>query len=255
MWKYRAGWNAGFAVAGFVAGIGLMLALGFAKDPNESEKEILPKNTFSDLRITVMPLKQKDINAAMTIYKGDTPIIIIYRNDSNEVDRFGIANGRHGILALGGLAKSGISKFGVYGNEVHGGRRTPVLTMVASDKPGVWYKVRYAPTFIPVYDGGKLTRYRTVGELYTDLDFDGQFDAKEIWNDKSVIVSESILIKGEWRELGRMDSNGRFSKRAGAYDPNDLSAFTEDVDGGNKTYFDFVPGKGWRQRSQTEVRS
>ncbi len=254
MRRHQAHWNAGFAMTGFAAGIMLMLVLGSAKGRKEDEKDILPRNTFGDLRIVTTPVERSGSKDSMAICKGDIPIIFIYMNDSNEIDRFGISNGKQGILAVGWLTKSGISKFAVYGNEVHGGRRTPVLSMVASDKPGVWHKARYAPAFTPVYDDGKLTRYRAVGELYEDLDFDGQLDAKQIWNDRSVVVSESIFIKGEWRELGRVDSKGRFNKRVGAYDPNDLSAYTEDVDGGNRTHFDFVPGKGWRERSQTEVR-
>ena len=45
-----------------------------------------------------------------------------------------------------------------------------------------------------------------------------------------------------------MDSNGRFNKQRGAFDPNDLSAYTENVDTGKRTYFHFVWGKGWQER-------
>jgi len=256
MRKHQAHWNAGLAVTGFVTGITLMLVLGFAKDRKEGEKELLPRNTFGDLRIVTVPGDRSDVSAGMVIYKGDIPIITLLKNDSNEVDRFGITSGENDVRAIGRLAKSGMSEFCVYGNKVHDAPRAPVLIMEASDKPGVWHKVKYAPAIAAVYDDkGKLVRWRAVGEVYDDLDFDGQLDAKQIWDDKSVVVSESIFIKGEWRELGRMDSTGRFDKRVGAYDPNDLSAYTRDVDGGKKTYFDFVRGKGWRERSQTEVRS
>jgi hypothetical protein len=240
--------KAGFAVIGFFAGIVLILALGSAKNRREDKKEALPKNTFGDLRITTELPARNDSKKAMTIYKGDTPIILIFTNDSNEVDRFAITNGTRGLLALGRLGESRISQFAVYGNEVHGGRRMPVLTMVPSDKPGVWHKVRYAPASRPVYDEGKLTSYRAVGELYEDLDFDGQFDAKQIWDDQSVVVSESIFVNGQWKELGRVDSKERPNQRVGAYDPNSLSAYTRDVGGGKQTDFDFVWGKGWQER-------
>ena len=94
-----------------------------------------------------------------------------------------------------------------------------------------------------------MARYRAVGEVYHDLDFDGQFDAKEIWDDKSVVISQSIFIKGEWRELGRLDGSGQFNKRAGGFDPENLR-HTQEIDGGKKTYFDFVAGKGWSERSR-----
>ena len=116
--------NAGLALTGFVAGITLMLALGFAKDPNKGEKEILPRNTFGDLRIVTAPLERSDgINAGMVIYKGDIAILTLLRNDANEVDGFGVLNGENNILAVGRLAKSGVSEFSVYGNEPHAGRR------------------------------------------------------------------------------------------------------------------------------------
>jgi hypothetical protein len=47
-----------------------------------------------------------------------------------------------------------------------------------------------------------------------------------------------------------LDSNGQFTKRKGSFDDKDLTAFTQEVDSGKKTYFDFVWGKGWQERSQ-----
>ena len=239
--------NAGFAVAGFVGGIVLMLALGFAKDPNEGEKEILPRNTYGDLRIVTTLLDRSDTKDGMAIYKGDIPIIFLYRNDSNEIDRFALTNGEKGLLALGRLAKSGISEFGVYGNKVHDSGRSPVLFLKTSDKPGVWCPARYAPTVAGVYDEkGKLVHWCAIGEVYFDLDFDGQFDAKEILDDKSVVVSQSIFIKDQWRELGTLDRK----ERIGGFDPETLSADTRERGSRKTTYFDFVGGKGWQERSE-----
>lgn len=243
--------NAGLALTGFVAGITLMLALGFAKDPNSGEKEILPRNTFGDLRIVITPIDRSDTKDAMLIYKGDVPIIHLYRNDANEVHRFALTSGEKDVLAFADLVKSGISEFWLCGNAVHGSHRAPVLFLKASDKPGVWRPAAYTPSVVPIYDEkGKLARWRMIGETYLDFDFDGQFDAKEVLNDKSVLVSESIFIKGEWRELGRLDGNGRFTKRIGGFDPETLSADTRERGSKTTTYFDFVWGKGWQERSE-----
>jgi hypothetical protein len=242
------GKNAGFALTGFVAGIILMLALGFAKGPNKGEKEILPRNSFGDLRIVTAPLERSDaVNAAMVIYKGDIAILTLLRNDSNEVDGFGVTNGENNLLAFGRFARSGISEFYVYGNEVHDGPRAPVLFLTPSDKPGVWHPARYAPTVAPVYDEkGKLVRWRAIGEVYFDLDFDGQFDAKEILNDKSVAVSQSIFIKDQSRELVNLDRK----ERIGGFDPETQTADTRERGSKKTTYFDFVGGKGWQERSE-----
>ena len=247
MLRNQIGKNAGVAVAGFVAGITLMLALGFAKDPNKGEKEILPKNVFGDVQIVTVPLDRSYAKDAMVICKGDVAIFTLLRNDANEVDRFGLTHGENNVLAFGNLAKSGISEFVVYGNKVHDSPRAPVLFVKSSDKPGVWRPAMYAPTVAAVYDEkGTLVRWRVIGEAYFDLDFDGQFDAKLIWNDKSVVVSGSIFIKGQWRELGTTD--GR--ERIGAFDPETQTADTRERGSKKTTHFDFVWGKGWQERSE-----
>jgi hypothetical protein len=243
LWN-RIGRKAAFALTGFVAGITLMLALGSAKDREENEKEILPKNMFGDLRIVMEPLEQKDIHGAMAIYKGDRPIIYLFRNDANEVGGYGLTNGKDDILAVGQLSKAGISNFLLYGNKVHDAQRTVVLVMQGADKPGVWRQVSYGVT---VPDDN---RHRFIGDVYVDLDCDGRFDAKEVFDDKSAVVSQSIFVNGEWRELGRLDSNGEFTKRRGTFNEKDLTAYTQGVDGGKKIHFDFVPGKGWQERSE-----
>lgn len=242
----QIGRKAASALTGFVAGITLMLALASAKDREESQKEILPKDVFGDLRIAVAPTKLEGVNGAIAIYKGDRPIIYLYRNEANEIGGYGLTNGQDDILAVGQLSKGGVSNFVLYGNKVHDAQRTVVLVLQASDKPGIWRQVNYGLT---VPDGN---RHRFVGDVYVDLDVDGRFDGKQVFDDKSAIVSESIFINREWRELGRLDSKGQFTKRKGSFKEKDLTAFTEDMDSGKKTYFDFVPGQGWQERSVGE---
>ena len=113
--------NAGLVLMGLVAGTALTLVLGFAKNRDEDEKDILPRNTFGDLRIVTVPVERSGSDKGMALCKGDIPIILVYTNDSNEVHHFAITNGKHGTLAVGDLTRSGISKFGVYGSEVHDG--------------------------------------------------------------------------------------------------------------------------------------
>ena len=123
----------------------------------------------------------------------------------------------------------------------------PVLFLKSSDKPGVWRPATYAPTVAAVYDEkGTLVRWRAIGETYFDLDFNGQFDAKEIFNDKSVVVSQSIFVKDQWRELGTLDRK----ERIGGFDPETQTADTRERGSKKTTYFDFVGGKGWQERSE-----
>ncbi len=237
---------------GFAAGVVLMLVSGTIKEGAEARKEILQRNTFGDLRIFTEPFTgRSDTKEVMVISKGDVPVVFLYNNDSNEVDRLAITSGKHGIMALTRLTKSGISEFVLLGNEVHDGLRMPVFTMDVSDKPGVWDKVRYTPTVAGVYDKGKLVSYRVVGEVYHDIDFDGQFDAKSIYDEKSVVCSESIFVDEQWLELGYREPDGRW-KREGLFEADKLRAYT--VEGKEKVYFDFVWGKGWHRQPKHAVQ-
>ncbi len=210
-----------------------MLVLGVAKSTDKNKREILPKNVFGDLRIITEPMDLGELKESMVIYKGDIPLIYLFRNDANEVSGFGITCGNDGMPGWAQLAKSGISDFVVYGNKIHAESRTAVLVLTASDKPGVRRHLGYGLS-VPKYDdnkvpGHRIPSYRIVGDVYRDLDFDGRFDAKEVFNDKSVVVSESIFVNGEWRELGRLDSNSQFIerlKRVGSFDDKNLTAFT-----------------------------
>jgi len=246
---HRFGKNLGLILMGLVTGFVLTLVLGFADSPTGAHRET-PQSTYGDLRIITVPLDRDDARDSMVIYKGDVPIIHLFRTDSNEVNLFGINNSVHGKLALGCLTKAGISEFTLFGNKVREGMQMPVFTMNASDKPGVWNKVRYTPTVAGIYDKGKLVSYRVVGEVYHDIDFDGQFDAKSIYDEKLVVCSESIFIDGQWLELGYREPNGRW-KREGFFEADKSRAYT--MDGAKKVYFDFVWGKGWHRRPEGDV--
>ncbi len=249
---FRPSRSAGLVLAGFTVGLALMLLFGCARNGGEARKEILHRNTFGDLQITAEPFTgRSDAKDVMLISKGDVPILILYNSDSNEVDRFAVANGTDDIVALGRLTKSGISEFVLYGNEVHEGLRMPVFTMDASDKPGVWDEVRYTATAHAVYDQGKCVSYRVVGEVYYDIDFDGQFDAKDIRDKESEVFSESIFIDGQWLELVHREPDGQW-RRKGLFEADKSRAYT--IEGDDKVYFDFVWGRGWHRRPAEEAQ-
>lgn len=243
--------NVGFAVTGLAAGVVLSLTLGSVESRSRAYKELVQTGRFGDLRIVTTALDGNEAKESMIILKGDIPIIHFYRNDSNQVDRFALTNGAHGTVALARLIASGISEFVLHGNEVHDGLRMPVFTMDASDEPGVWHKVMYTPSVVGVYDKDKLVSYRVVGEVYYDIDFDGQFDTKSVYDRESNVVSESIFIEGKWVELAHRDADGQ-RRRLGRCETEDLRAYT--IEGEKKVYFDFVWGKGWHERSQAKTR-
>lgn len=237
--------NASLVAIGLMAGVAMVPMLGSSAANNGTET--FAEGTFGDIRLVTVPLETSDTRAVMTLLKGDVPIIHLYRNDANEVDRFAVANGAHGTVALGRLTEAGISEFVLHGNEVHNGLRMPVLTIDASARPGVWHKARYTPTVGGVYSDGKLISYRVVGEVYHDIDFDGQFDARDVYDKESIVTSQCIFIDGQWIELARRDVDGEW-RRLGRFETGELEAFT--IEGDSKVSFDFVCGGGWHKRAK-----
>lgn len=78
---------------------------------------------------------------------------------------------------------------------VREGPRT-CLTMSASEKPGRWEHVIYAGS-----DGGNFT----TGEMYVDINFDGHFDTKHIFDDTGKRISSSIYYNNIWEPVDCCD--------------------------------------------------
>jgi hypothetical protein len=78
------------------------------------------------------------------------------------------------------------------------------------------------------------------------IDFDGQFDAKSLYNEDFNIISQSIYVEGNWKELGRRDPQGNFHQ-TGSYIVEQSYAFN--VENGKNIEYDFVFGKGWKRRT------
>ncbi len=82
-----------------------------------------------------------------------------------------------------------------------------------------------------------------VGEAYEDLDFDGQFDAKRVYNAKSEIIAQAIYLDGTWKEILRINDDGLFLK-IGKYYADDGTAFS--TEGEQRTHYVFKSGAGWK---------
>ena len=124
--------------------------------------------------------------------------------------------------------------------------RAEEMLWLKENIPGIWKKAFYMPNCKKIIKNGELISYAPNGELYEDIEFDGQFDAKCIMNEKNEILSESIYIDGKWLEVNNSGSNGQ-KRKIGYYDIASMEAFT--LEGNEKVYFDFEFGKGWKKRS------
>ena len=68
-----------------------------------------------------------------------------------------------------------------------------LFTVEASPEPGKWEKAIYA---------GSNGTDHTTGEMYMDINFDGHFDAKHIFDDTGEKVAGYIYIDKKWVEVG-----------------------------------------------------
>lgn len=68
-----------------------------------------------------------------------------------------------------------------------------LFTVEASPEPGKWEKAIYA---------GSNGTDHTTGEMYMDINFDGHFDAKHIFDDTGEKVAGYIYIDKKWVKVG-----------------------------------------------------
>lgn len=206
---------------------------------NEHFTEVAKSFAFGNATIAVGDIEHPEARRAMVISRNGIPFLMLYENHTGEIDKFAVVNQEHGVIALAELQANGISVFGVHGNPVDGHSSTPVLLMTASDSPGIWDGVTYAAT----KPRGNQDYYPMSGEVYDDIDFDGQFDAKRIYNESSEIISMSIYVEGTWKEICRVNESGLFLK-VGKYYPKQREAFSTEVEA--RTHYRFYPGAGWK---------
>jgi hypothetical protein len=89
---------------------------------------------------------------------------------------------------------------------------SPVLFMTSAEN-GKWKDATYSKDV-----GG-----RPVGDIFVDIDFDGQFDVKLVVNQESKCVSRSIRIDDSWHEVDKLNREQRIAKineTIYCFDPN-----------------------------------
>jgi hypothetical protein len=239
-------------ICSFLLGAMLVFTLAFDDKEDEMDSGQLKGGVYGDIRVDIIddldiPDHPEFVEALM-ISKDNYPFIFLCKDSSGKIHSFMITDGEN-KLALCLFDEGKISEFGIYGNEVHDNKRMPVFAFNASDKPGVWHKVKYIPTVKAIVENGKVKSYATTGELYEDIDFDGQFDAKRIFNKESKIVYGYIFVDGKWLKIDNRDSGEKLQK-VGYYSVDRLEAVT--FDGREKVYYDFEFGKGWKKRANAE---
>jgi len=197
----RPGMIRSFGLVGcsFLFGVVFMLTMGLTKK-DKPEKELIKPGVFGDIHVFIKDLEYPDINKrveVLTICKGEYPFILIPKEPTGDISGIRIVDGmaERELIRIY-FEKGRMSEIFLVGNEGQ-----PVFTVDASKKAGVWHKANYMPCVKIDKPFGTWVDYMPVGEYYEDIDFDGHFDAKLVYNEKGEIVSFHIFIKGQWREV------------------------------------------------------
>lgn len=257
--------SAGFLLCGFIIGIVFTLIVGFDEEHHKQGRELIKPGTFGDIRILIKDLEYPDINKVLevlTIWKGEYPFIAIPKEPTGNIPNIRIvdAMAERELIRIY-FEKDRISEFSLVGNEGQ-----PVFTVDASNKAGVWHKANYT-SFVKIDKPlGRWVDYMPVGEHYEDIDFDGHFDAKMVYNEKGEIDSFYIFIKGQWQEVCHYSSdeleamtlfvNDKFQRIKpddSGYDSKlieKLSSLPKSARRIRYLYHDFEWGKGWKVRKE-----
>jgi hypothetical protein len=175
----------------FLAGIVIsfiVLIIAFIADTHAGKT--VPLSTprfFGDIKIWVekAPANQEenyDVSEVMYLAKAGKPFLMVDMNKDGKVVSLSLLEGE-----------------------------AMRFTIKASDKPGKWEN--------GIYGGGGYGY--TTGEGYVDINFDGHFDIKNIFDDTGRKVSRSIYVNGVWQQVDRCDFTKALSGQINyAFDPN-----------------------------------
>ena len=187
---------------GVVAGIVISLSIGAYLNYIDPYTLLRghPKK-FGDIRILAFTPDDvevdEDIGEVLMMTKNNAPFFYAHTDKSGRVTNIAI------------VAERDIIRF----------------TMTASDKLGKWKNAMYACDKHGDY---------TVGEKYIDINFDGQFDTKHVFDDTGEKVSSYIYTDGVWKQIDRGDLTSAVSGQTMyIFDPN--SGWRVTNDGGKET--------------------
>lgn len=107
-----------------------------------------------------------DITKTMVMTKSDTPFLSIAMDRAGKISNLSLLDGDSKLR----------------------------FTMTASSELGKWEDAIYA--------GGGGTG-RTTGGMYVDIDFDGHFDVKNVFDDSGKKISQHIYMDGIWQQVDR----------------------------------------------------
>ena len=233
-----------YLVFGLVMGIGGLLVGGASPRQRDDGELLVSPGQFAD--VTVRVVDDEETGAMLVVSKQERPFLYVYQNESGTAESFGICDGTDALIGLCEFSEGRIGNVGIFGNAVHAETRTPVFSFKASESPGVWKKATYSATRASIHEGEDTEVYIPSGEVYEDIDFDGQFDVRMEMDGDFAVAYQAIYFQGDWQVIGESTGNPG-AQVFGYYDPNSLEAVTRTRLSNSKTRYRFVRGRGWQR--------
>lgn len=178
-------------LAGIAIGFGIAVLIGAIARYRDSGTPFAGPKTFGEVKVAVADMSNDangnsdNISHMMLITRAGTPFLGI------DID----GTGR-------------VKAVSVVGEE-----KTVIFTMNAREGLAGWEKA--------IYGGRRNAAKHTVGEMYIDINFDGQFDIKSLFDDNGQKICRYIYLGGTWREVNRYtDKNAVFGEKLYIFDPN-----------------------------------
>lgn len=210
-------------LCGFLLGIIFVLTAQHIRRRMPHAEDLVLPGRFADIRVTAYMTKLG--REALLVRNGDYPFITILKDKSGEVYEFNVYDGLDRRLVCGSFKDCRLCAITVYNNSDN-----LVFAIRSSGKEGIWERAMYVS-----YD---LVSKKFTGPHYTDVDFDGQFDAKAVYSQDGTLIGNLIYRNGQWQEVDWFN----------VYEKPPAPVKASVKHGGEYVLFDFEYGKGWRER-------
>jgi len=156
-----------YFLSGIIASV-IILVVAFMLDTKDGE--VIPLNTprfFGDIKVWVERASANqeenyNISKAMYMAKDGKPFLVVDMNNAGKVVGLSLLEGE-----------------------------SIRFTMTASEEPGKWER--------GIYGGGGYGY--TTGESYVDINFDGHFDVKHIFDNSGRKIASEICVNGTWQQV------------------------------------------------------
>jgi hypothetical protein len=214
----------GLLLCGFLLGVVVVVAVRYMRSGLGYDKDLVPLGTFADVRVSTGITKSR--REALIVRKADYPFIQLSKdNKSGEIGEFDILDGLDRRLLVGAFEGGRLSTITVFNNS-----GSVVFGFGASNKAGMWERAHYVN-----YDDASK---KLIGTHYTDVDFDGRFDAKAEYNQDGRPIGAYIYKNEQWQKVDWFNVYQRA--------PTPVEARVKEAD--KEVRFDFEYGKGWAER-------